>query len=369
MRIAPGLLRLKLLLVTEGRRVLTALLILSVVAFGAAGVAYGDPPETERVEQQHRQAVEMDLHTSAVVTGNTSLYERGSRLEEMPTYLLPATPTLQLQLRTSVPADAEVHVSQRLWLTYTATANGEVFWQERRPIASDAGTVSDGTATLSGELNVPQVRDRLRALRNEVGGVGQLSVTLHAAATYETDRYGDSLSSSTPLRATDDAYWLGGDVAADQVHSETVRTSSVDTSQALVTSVPGLGRTVIAHEALLLAGLGLASLVAAGWVGSVRRRDHDVQSLRAEIHERRYAEWISRGRVPPDVGEHFVQTESLESLVDVAIDSSKRVVHDESRGLYTVIDGDAVYYYQPGGFGPFISKEPESDPAGVEGAR
>lgn len=45
--------------------------------------------------------------------------------------------------------------------------------------------------------------------------------------------------------------------------------------------------------------------------------------------------------------------DSLEDLVDVAIDSEKRAIHDRSRGRYAVLDEGVHYYYDP-------EREPET---------
>lgn len=54
---------------------------------------------------------------------------------------------------------------------------------------------------------------------------------------------------------------------------------------------------------------------------------------------------VSAGRAPIDADDRVVEMESLEDLVDVAIDASERVVYDAGAGRYVVIDGDGVYRY------------------------
>lgn len=98
------------------------------------------------------------------------------------------------------------------------------------------------------------------------------------------------------------------------------------------------------------------------WVRRFHRRDVDVAVLRETLTRERFDEWISRGRVPKDTGQRSVYVESLEDLVDVAIDSSKRVIRDPERDQYVVIDGDIVYRYRQGEpFGPFIPKSPKDE--------
>jgi hypothetical protein len=63
------------------------------------------------------------------------------------------------------------------------------------------------------------------------------------------------------------------------------------------------------------------------------------------VYRERYAEWISNGEFPTDTDKRYVTISSLEDLVDIAIDSNKRVIYDETLDAYGVADGDIVYYY------------------------
>jgi hypothetical protein len=366
MRVAPGVLRLKVFLASGGPRVVAALLLVAVAAFGGAAVAAADPPTTAVAEDRHRQTVATDLNTSAVVTGNTTLYERGRRLEEMPVYLLSATPELTVRLRTTVPESADARVSQQLRLTYRAERGGNVFWRQRRSVAADTVEPTNGTAVTEAQLRMPRVLDRLDRYRSELDGAGTLSVVLQVRVDYDTGRYRGNLTASAPVQLSGGAYWLGGDVAAERTHATTVRERRADRSETV--TVPRLGAAV-SHAALILFAIGCVSLLGAGSVVRFYRSDPDEAALRRRLHRARYGEWISEGSVPTDVGEHVVDVRSLEALVDVAIDSSKRVIRDPERDLYAVLDGEVVYYYRPGSeLGPFVraSVDGEGEPDGPE---
>lgn len=362
MRIAPGLLRLKISLSEAGIRVVIGLLLVAALAFGAGAVAFADPPQQTVTEERHQQAVEMELQPSAVVTGDTDLYERGTRLDEMPVYLRSATPTLTPTLRTAVPAGADVEITQQVWVNYTATRDGTVFWQDRQQLATAETRVSDGNATVEPELRISQVYDRRQEIETNVENVGQVSVTLHGEVEYDTGRYQGNLSDSTPLRITDRAYWLTGDVAAENTHTTPVEQRRVDRERATVTTLPGIGTLVVPHTGLLWGVIGVLSLGGAVWIRRFQRRDVDEAALRETLTRERFDEWISRGRVPKDTGQRSVYVDSLEDLVDVAIDSSKRVIRDPERDLYVVVDGDVVYRYRQGEpFGPFVPKSPRDE--------
>ena len=49
------------------------------------------------------------------------------------------------------------------------------------------------------------------------------------------------------------------------------------------------------------------------------------------------------------IGDYHVSLDTLEDVVDVAIDTNERVVHDEQRGLFAVVNDGVVYYYSDRG--------------------
>jgi len=100
---------------------------------------------------------------------------------------------------------------------------------------------------------------------------------------------------------------------------------------------------------VLAGGLGLGLLVVAGIVAVSYRRGFDRQRLEQRVHELRYSEWISTGSIPDAFTETTISIDSLEGLVDVAIDTDNRVIHDGDHNVYVVVSGSAVYYYSPDG--------------------
>ncbi|MDY6780441.1 MAG: DUF5305 family protein, partial [Halobacteria archaeon] len=133
-----------------------------------------------------------------------------------------------------------------------------------------------------------------------------------------------------PVTLTRTSFTLGGTLDVSRSHAETTERK-----------VPKGGSTTFA-----LLSLGLVSFISAR---VVRDWDisFDVEAARRELHEARYSEWISEGSVPEEA-DASVRMESLEDLVDVAIDSNRRVIHDADEGVYAVIDDATSYYYVDG---------------------
>lgn len=326
--------RVAYVLARYGPRVAVVLLLAGAAALGSAGWVAANPPTTEVTDRTNRVTVESTVTASALVTGNTSLYEEGTRLTDQPVYLDAATPRPRLTLRTALPGDRPVTVVHRVAVVYRATRNGETFWSNRTVLADETTTTSGDAATTRTHLSIPAVRSRLRAVRAEVGDAGSVEAVVRATVEYDLPAYDGTFEETVGLGLSRQSYTLDG-ASASRAHG---------TPETRVVTVPG--RNPWPHR--LLGGAGVAALLAGVAVGVRHYREGgDADRLAHEVHRERYAEWISRGSVPAGLGDRAVQIESLEALVDVAIDTGNRVIADAERGHYAVIDGPTVYYFDP----------------------
>jgi hypothetical protein len=89
-------------------------------------------------------------------------------------------------------------------------------------------------------------------------------------------------------------------------------------------------------------GLGLA--VAGLWFTRLRDVGED---LDRQIQHQRYVEWISEGTLDVVDTDEGISVSTVEDLVDVAIDTDKRVIYDPERELYAVVDDKTIYYHRP----------------------
>lgn len=338
-------LRFKYLCGRYWRILVPALVLVSAVAFATAavGVSTDAGPEQVTVETD-AMAVETTLSTRATVGGNTTLYERNETLTDMPVYLRSATPEVRLTAVTETPSDRTVSVTQQIVLTLTATRNGEVFWQDSRTLAIDSENVTDGTMRTTATLDVQQLaRQQLANVTAETGGVGTVRATVSAGAVYETDAYRGRTRAATPLRVTDRAYELETPQRDRQTNATTVQQAVNGEASAggPANALSGGPIRDVGSSVGGLVALGLASLIL--YTG---RSIGDFDSFRRHYERVRYVEWISRGSIPAS-GKHVrVPVERLVDLVDIAIDSEKRVIHDTSKDTYAVVDGSLMYEFR-----------------------
>lgn len=313
-----------------GAIVAVAIAVLGLLAFAGAGTTYMNPPVEQVTEQTNQQSFATGVDTTAVVTNETALYTEGQQLRNEPVYFTQAAPNLTYHVWTAVPADQSVRVSQRLTLELTGARDGNVFYQSRRVFAAERTNVSDGRTWTNETVNMSRVRQLVTDKRDAIGAVGTMAVELKLSVRYQTDEYQGSLNATTPLVLSERAYWLGGNLADQDTKSTTV------TRQ--IQQQPAMTRV------WSFSALGVGLLVIAGFL-LVRSRRMTPATYETEVARKRYDEWISNGEIPTKSEKDYVRTDTLEDLVDIAIDSNSRVIYDRDLDTYAVIQGDLVYYY------------------------
>lgn len=324
--------QLKLVVARYGIPLAVGLAVVGAVAFGGAYTTYSNPPVEEITEETNQQSFNTSVQTVAVVQNENALYEKGQELRDQPVYFLNATPVLSMNIRTAVPSDQEVSVTHRLVLELRGVREGQSFYEERRVIAAAEAQVSDGDVWTNTSVNMSAIREQVIEKRNPIGTVGTLEVSVRLQTAYESEQYSGTLEPSTGLVFSERAYWLSGQLSASESHSTQV------TRQ--VTGSPNMG------VVWGLSGAGIVLLAGAGLI-TIWSRNLSVESIETEVVRSQYDEWISKGEIPTKSDKDYLKTDSLEDLVDVAIDMSSRVIHDQQLDAYAVVQGDVVYYYTP----------------------
>jgi len=350
-----GILRLRLFVARNRRLVLAALLLVAVASTAGAGYVYANPGTETVTEQRHAQTVESSLDASAVVTGETPLYDEGTELTNRRVYPLDAATNLTLLGTVDAPADAVVH--QRLVVEYRATRDGETVWSASRVLAVADGRADGDGGAVRRTVNVSSVDERLRTVRGEFGSAATVDATVRHVVEYETGRYEGDLNATVPLTFTEETYFLDGERAAERSHATPV---TVTREQSPNTGVVG---------ALALLGL----LAGAGAAGCVFRPP-SVDGSAEELQRKRYEEWLSAGRIPVYAADQYVEMSTLADLVNVGVDSNRRVIHDPEMDAYGIIDEETLYWYAPGnrsplglGTGSEESSEFFADAGGLDG--
>jgi hypothetical protein len=207
-------------------------------------------------------------------------------------------------------------------------------WQSSEPVLSDEQTVTDGRAATSAPLDIDHIHARSSQLNDELTGITRVNVLLRMNVSYATDRYSGHVTETASLQLTSNAYWLGGSLGFEETRSTPLTRE--------ITHPPDYG--AIGG----LVGGGLLAMIGAALAWRAREFE-DPATIKYRLDLTRCHEWVSEGRIRQPISGQDVAMDTLEDLVDVAIDSKRRVVHDDERGLYAVFDGNLLYYFDPEG--------------------
>ena len=322
-------------LLERGPEIAVVLLVIGTLGTGAAGWVYTHPPTTEITDQTGKQTVESSLQTQAVVSGETDLYEQGTTLRGQPAYLIDATPNVTLALETHLPANASGTIDQNLELVYTATHEGEVLWRRSTPLHGKT-TRRGETVSTQTHVSIPTILARQSGYQQEFGEAAAVSVGIRVSVEYRTNQYEGTLSDVYAIESGSRWYSIPSETMS-QTHS-TPKTRTIELE---ITDKPRFYVPAI---------LGIVCLAGGVLVGSTYRRSSrqlSSEDLETAVHQRRYEEWISHGTLPRATTELTVQLDSLEDLVDVAIDTHERVIHDTETNEYAVLHDSTRYSYEP----------------------
>jgi hypothetical protein len=307
-------------------------MVLVLLAFAAATgayVTYANPTSETVTETENREEISTSLTTSAIVTGNTSLYEQGERLEERSAYLFRATPVLQFHIDTDVPDDQDVQVAHTLQIRNRASRGGVPFWNSTQTLIDNQTVTSSGGVSLSTSTNVSSIRQIRQRLQSEVN-VGIFESELYLSVEYQTETHEDSMELVSPITFSGGGYWLEDPMSDTNTYTEETSRTVSDRDMSTVQ---------------LFAAVAILCLLGAVGMAIGQARSPDVAELESKLFMARYDEWISNGEFPTNIEKQYIYIDSLEDLVDLAIDSSKRVIYDSDLEAYSVMDGDLVYYY------------------------
>ncbi len=367
MDVEPNL-RLRALLEERYAIVLVALLLLVAVGTWGVYATHVDPgAETEeRVVSAWSSTAEFD-HGSTV-QNDTGPFAEGEELTNRTVYFIRATPELDGQFSYRYDAGGggvDAHTELEL-VVRAVDDEGEIYWQATEPLG-DARTEELGPGDrheLPFAVDVNATIARIDAIEEELGASpGTTETLVRARTTVDGTVHGDPVSESYEhdLRIEPDGSTYRVDENPAVERYESVREVTVPVEYGPLRSVG----TVLLFVGSLI---GLIGLVAA------RRTD----SLLSEAERRRieharergeFDDWISRGRLPPEIRDHpRIEIESLEELVDVAIDSDRRVIEEPGAESYCVVDDGYLYAYTPPADRepPMIEEGGETEPSDGE---
>lgn len=314
-------------------------------------------PETEtQTRAVGSWAVDSSFTHGATVVNSTLTFTRGQRLEGRALYFTRVSPVLTGEYVVSHTGDAEAasgSVDLRLVVEAVdeTTREGEtetiVYWRESEQIDSvSVENLNSGEERrVRFEADVATLNSRVSAIEESLGASpGTSRIAIVAETELETtiadDRFVDTRSDRLAVEPDGGTYGVSTSLAESQTYQAT------ENFQVPVEATP----------LQLYGGPAFAVIGLLGALVSVIARNRDLFALTQT--ERTYLEftqtrsdldkWISEGVVPSHENRTIVELSSLADLVDVAIDSDRRVVErPEMTPRYVVLDDDVRYVCDP----------------------
>lgn len=328
-------------------------LVLALAGGYLAFTAYGETQTRTETEQTASWESRADFTHSATVVNSTAVYERGQTLEGRTSYFREITPRLNGSFRYTYTAtdsgDLRANTTVALVLrSVTEDDGGNVteYWRLDSPLASRDGTLSPGdTVEVPFSTNVSAVAQRLDAIDEQVGTTpGQKELLFETRLDLSGTRNGRPVDETRTYQLP---VSLSGNVYEVQ-DPGAVTDSGQQTEQVTVTVEPG---PISAYGGPLLLLVGLAG---AGVLGGARYRgdlavsDQERDWLQYQDTREEFDEWITVASIPADGQlDSAIAVDSLEGLVDVAIDTDRRVLEDRERDRFVVFESDRTYTYSP----------------------
>jgi len=330
--------------------VTTVLIVAAVAGAGITYTAYADPGAAVTEEPGPEASYTGEFTHRATVERSNPVFSRGTTLSNRSVYFSRLTPRLDgtFVYRYTASEDGNLTVDGTLTLVIASVDSGSddgtvEYWRDTWQLDQTRATLTPGESLeLTFSENVSRIRNESEQLDQAVGGTPGTIVT-KVVADIETD---GTVNGRQTTR--EHQYELGiepDDSIYRVTDPGTVTNTTQQTRTVQVTKTPGPLRR-LGGPALAVVGLsGLLVLGIGRFRGMIHLDENEREYLSYEKARDEFDDWITRARLPQDAIEGTtIKVDSLEGLVDIAIDSNRRVIEDGD-GEYVVTVDDYVYRY------------------------
>ena len=328
--------------------------VLAVVAVGSgwlAASAYAFPASTTEEHVVSTWSTQGSFTHQATVRSENPVFGVGTTLADRQVYYQSISPvadgiyTFTYESTGSGAATVETDLALQI---RSVGENGEqVYWETTRPLASKrVEEVAPGTPVRTEfSLNTSAVENRVQEIESSLGGsAGSIEVNILAQYSVDGQIAGEQVDEqatySIPLSLSSGTYSFGDPGKLGQRYERT--------EQVQVPKSHGPIREIVAPALAMLSFIGLAFLGLVRYRSLLSLDERERKELALRRHRSEYDEWISTATLPERVyATDAASVDSLEDLVDLAIDTDERVIEDLNRNRYVVRHRDVLYVYAP----------------------
>lgn len=335
--------------------------LLLVVALLGGAIAYQTHAvtayETEEEVVSSWSETTTVSHQAQVVRPNL-VFDPNRIVANQPAYFTQLSPELQgvHQYRFQASDEGSVDVDRTASLRIRSVdGDGAPYWQRTELLAEDrvAGVSPGEAARMSVDLNVT---DAVREIERTEASIGSSIGRSEIAIVFDTTVRG-TVNGESIATAHRDSLVLRPDDATYRVEASEGNSGSYERTEEF--SVPVVYGPIRSYGPFFLIGGAILSAVGLAsvrhWRG-IGPSEETIALVEWQAERAAFEEWISRASVPDDaLRGSAIELDSLEAVVDVAIDTRNRVFEDVTRDAFYVLDDDRHYVYVP----EILSAEPE----------
>ena len=327
--------------------------VLALLVLGGLGawVAYGTHIEPGTETDQQTVATwneQASLSHAAEVREPNPVFQEGQVLSNQPVYFTTLSPEFDGSFRYSYDASEGGALDVELAASLTIQSvddDGNPLWSVTEPLeTSRVEGVAPGESTdMTVTVDVTEAAAEADGIEDGLGAtVGTTEIQVQFEATASGVVNGESVANvhreALSLEPGGATYSVEAGEDVTESH-ETVETFETEQSYGLLRSY---GPFVLIGGALI----GLVGLAGAKHTGRIPPSPVERAALEQYQQRTEFTDWISTGRVPEQGREGTeIELDSLEDLVDVAIDMDRRVIEDRETGDFLVLDEGRYYTY------------------------
>lgn len=290
------------------------------------------------------------------VTRPNPVYELNETLSNHRVYFTEVSPVLAGEYGYSYTAsdEGELTVEQTATLLMQAVDDeGEPYWQLSEPLDRQRyESLSPGEdATIGFEFNVSEATEQIDRTRTQLGtSIGQTELVV----VFDTQLSGEVNGQSVVTTHRDELQVDPGGGSYDVEASELLSEQHHRTEQREVPNPPGPAETAGGPLLLLFGGAGIVGVGLLRRSGRLELTETERDNLEYVTARREFDEWITTGTLSPRTTDReLVVVDDLEGIVDIAIDTNRRVLEDRESKLLYVKDPETLYLFVP----PLVHRE------------
>jgi len=308
-------------------------------------------PDVEEEQRLAEQWSESTAFQHSVVIGNDTLpFRAGETAADRPIYYTAVSEELDGAYSYEYTADSgnlAVTTDTFLLIRGGELDDGnltETFWEVSEPLTSSRSTITpEESHTVEFTVDIRSVLETIATVESQLDsteGIVDVRVVSisDVSGTAEGEEIDRTYRSEMPIVVSPSTFRVTDTRTVDEVHR------SFETVEVFAEPSPLVAYgSIIAFGLLVALCLGVVGLRQTGYTELTDEEEELIEITQAR---QRFSEWITTGEFPSEREyEQTVLVDDLEGLVDVAIDTNKRVIEDTQLGVFTVLDDAYIYIY------------------------